>query len=156
MNCSLCALGHEAEFTAEMVIHFRGLKNVDKPGVWVFPKLLVCLECGWSRFSVPEKKLAVLAGSAPTSERSTAQQCSTRMLSHGADSVAGSCKVAAFIRHLRQRYSTMPTVIFANSALTANHRGYLSYEGFPRSTSKEKILEAAHFRPRQEMSNSHF
>jgi len=74
MHCPLCASGHEAEFTAEMVIHFRGLKNVDKPGVWVFPILLVCLECGSSRFSVPEKELVLLASSAPASERSTAQQ----------------------------------------------------------------------------------
>jgi len=41
-----------------MVIHFSGLKNLDKPGVWVFEKLLVCLNCGGSKFTVPAKELA--------------------------------------------------------------------------------------------------
>jgi hypothetical protein len=74
MHCPLCASGQETEFTAEMIIHFRGLKNLVEPGVWVFPKHLVCLGCGSSRFSLPEKEWALLASGAPTSERSTAQQ----------------------------------------------------------------------------------
>jgi hypothetical protein len=57
MSCPLCGSGNQAELTAEMVIHFSGLKNLDKPGVWVFPKLLVCLDCGYSHFTVPERKL---------------------------------------------------------------------------------------------------
>jgi hypothetical protein len=61
MSCRLCESGNEAEFDAEMIIHFSGLKNLDKPGVWVFPKLLVCLSCGSSYFTVPESELAVLA-----------------------------------------------------------------------------------------------
>jgi len=46
-----------------MVIHFSfsGSKNLDKPGVWVFPKVLVCLDCGLSQFTVPESELALLA-----------------------------------------------------------------------------------------------
>jgi hypothetical protein len=44
-----------------MLIHFSGLKNLDKPGVWVFPKLLVCLDCGCSHFTVPERELASIA-----------------------------------------------------------------------------------------------
>jgi hypothetical protein len=35
-----------------MGIHFVGLKNVDKPTVWVFPKLLVCLDCGFTEFVI--------------------------------------------------------------------------------------------------------
>ena len=58
MSCPLCGSGNHAELTAEMVIHFSGLKNVDKPGVWVFEKLLVCLNCGGSKFTVPAKELA--------------------------------------------------------------------------------------------------
>jgi hypothetical protein len=37
-----------------MIVHFSGPDNLDKPGVWVFPKLSVCLDCGASRFTVPE------------------------------------------------------------------------------------------------------
>jgi hypothetical protein len=35
-----------------MGIHFLGLKNIDKPTVWVFPKLLVCLGCGFTEFII--------------------------------------------------------------------------------------------------------
>jgi len=61
MSCRLCGSGNEAEFAAEMIIHFSGLKNLDKPGIWVFPKLLICLDCGFSPFTVPESELALLA-----------------------------------------------------------------------------------------------
>jgi hypothetical protein len=44
-----------------MTIHFSGLKNLDNLGVFVFPMLLVCLDCGFSRFTVPETELALLA-----------------------------------------------------------------------------------------------
>ena len=62
MSCPLCGSGNQAELTAEMVIHFTGLKNLDKPGVWVFPKqLLVCLDCGCSHFTVPATELVSIA-----------------------------------------------------------------------------------------------
>ena len=57
MSCLLCGSGIR-QLTAEMVIHFSARKNLDKPGVWVFPKLLVCLDCGCSRLTVPKKELA--------------------------------------------------------------------------------------------------
>ena len=60
MSCFSCASGNEAEFGAEVKIHFPGLKNLDKPGVFVFPKVLVCLNCGSSRFTTPETELALL------------------------------------------------------------------------------------------------
>src|ERR1700758_5796742 len=63
MSCQLCRSSNEAELTAEMVIHFSGLNNLDKPGVWLFPKFLVCLDCGCSRFTVPKGKLASIAHS---------------------------------------------------------------------------------------------
>ena len=37
-----------------IAIHFPGLKGLDKPVVWVFPKLLVCLNCGFTEFVVPK------------------------------------------------------------------------------------------------------
>jgi hypothetical protein len=70
MACVLCTSGNEAEFAAEVLIHFSGLNNVDKPGVWIFPKLLVCLDCGFSRFTAPKVTLALLAQAIPTSEAS--------------------------------------------------------------------------------------
>ena len=67
MCCLLCGSGNQAELTAEMVVHFSGLKNLDKPGVWVFPKLSVCLDCGFSYFTVPERELASIAHTLETS-----------------------------------------------------------------------------------------
>lgn len=60
-SCPLCGSVNVAKSAAEMIIHFRGRRNVDIPGVWVFPKLLVCLDCGFSQFNVPESELALLA-----------------------------------------------------------------------------------------------
>lgn len=60
MCCLSCASGNQAEFTAEINVHFPGLKNLDRPSVFVFPKLLVCLDCGCSRFTIPETELARL------------------------------------------------------------------------------------------------
>jgi hypothetical protein len=60
MNCSLCASNNQVEFSAEMMIHFSGLKNLDRPGILLSPKPLVCLDCGFSRFAIPETELQLL------------------------------------------------------------------------------------------------
>jgi hypothetical protein len=44
-----------------MAIHFPGLKGIDKPVVWVFPEIVVCLVCGTAEFAVPEAELLLLA-----------------------------------------------------------------------------------------------
>jgi hypothetical protein len=44
-----------------MCIHLLGLENIDKPAVWLFPELLVCLDCGAAEFAVPETELLQLA-----------------------------------------------------------------------------------------------
>jgi hypothetical protein len=47
--------------TGEFALHFPGLKNIDKPVVWVFPQECVCLHCGNAEFSIPESQLLVLS-----------------------------------------------------------------------------------------------
>jgi hypothetical protein len=42
------------------IIHFSGLKNLDKPTVMVFPKIMVCLDCGLTEFTIPEAELRLL------------------------------------------------------------------------------------------------
>ena len=44
-----------------MAIHFPGLKNTDKSAVFVFPEIVVCLDCGAAKFTVPEAELRLLA-----------------------------------------------------------------------------------------------
>jgi hypothetical protein len=55
-----------------MVIHLGGLTNIDNPGVWVFPKLVTCLDCGIVRFNVSKSELASLVGGPPTKIRTMA------------------------------------------------------------------------------------
>ncbi len=71
MYCPHCASDTQAEFPAEINIHLSGLRNVDRPGLLLFPKLLVCLGCGYSRFTTPETELALLAMCSPKSAAST-------------------------------------------------------------------------------------
>jgi hypothetical protein len=61
MRCKSCGSVRQPKFTAEIGIHFTGLKNIDKPVVWVFPELLVCLDCGTAEFAMPEAELGLLA-----------------------------------------------------------------------------------------------
>jgi hypothetical protein len=38
-------------------IHFPGYEGLTKPTVWVFPQVLVCANCGFAQFSIPESEL---------------------------------------------------------------------------------------------------
>jgi predicted nucleic-acid-binding Zn-ribbon protein len=66
MSCISCGSNDNAEFVTELIIHFSGLENLDKPGVRAFPRLLVCLNCGYSHFIVQESELASVARGART------------------------------------------------------------------------------------------
>jgi hypothetical protein len=55
--CSSCGSSNQAEFSSEMIIHLTGGKNLDNPGIWAFPTLLICLECGFSSFTAPLAEL---------------------------------------------------------------------------------------------------
>jgi hypothetical protein len=61
MPCKSCGSVNQCKFSGEIGIHFPGLKNIDKPVVWVFPELVVCLDCGTAEFAVPEEELRFLA-----------------------------------------------------------------------------------------------
>jgi hypothetical protein len=66
MSCRLCSSTNEAEFPAEMMIHFSGRKHLENPGVLTFPEILVCLDCGSTRFRIAETELKLLRkGSTP-------------------------------------------------------------------------------------------
>jgi hypothetical protein len=65
MACKRCASENQSRLNGEVAIHFPGLKGLDKPIVWTFPKLAVCLECGFTEFIVPERELSVLVHTTP-------------------------------------------------------------------------------------------
>jgi hypothetical protein len=61
MPCKSCGSVNQRKFNAEMGIRFLGLKNIDKPIMWILPELIVCLDCGTAEFAVPEAELRRLA-----------------------------------------------------------------------------------------------
>jgi hypothetical protein len=65
MPCLICSSGNQTEFTAEINIHFSGRENIDHPGVMIFPKILICLDCGSSNFSTPQAELSQLTRRRP-------------------------------------------------------------------------------------------
>jgi len=65
MICKRCASENQCTFNGEIAIHFPMLKGLDKPIVWVFPKLAICLHCGFTEFNVPERELKVLVHGTP-------------------------------------------------------------------------------------------
>jgi hypothetical protein len=56
-----CGSANHRKFIAEMGIRSSGMKNIDKPVVWVFSEIVVCLDCGTAEFIVPEAELRSLA-----------------------------------------------------------------------------------------------
>jgi hypothetical protein len=74
MTCKSCASRNQRKFTSEIAVHFSGLKNLDKPTVFVFPKLLVCIDCGFTEFAISETDLRLLG-------KDTAPRGTTRSLS---------------------------------------------------------------------------
>jgi hypothetical protein len=60
MPCNSCESVNQKKFSVEMGIHSPELENIDKPVVWVFPDLVICLDCGTAEFAVPEAELRQL------------------------------------------------------------------------------------------------
>ena len=60
MSCKSCGSENLHKFGGEIVIRFPGLKNLDRPRVYVSAELAVCLDCGAVRFAVPEDELRLL------------------------------------------------------------------------------------------------
>jgi hypothetical protein len=61
MPCTSCGSVNQDKFIGEMDLHRPGLKNIHEPIAWVFPELVVCLDCGTAKFVVPEAELRLLA-----------------------------------------------------------------------------------------------
>jgi len=61
MACGRCASSNQKEFPAEICVHLPDLSDLTSPPVLLFPKLLVCLRCGFTEFTLPEGELSLLA-----------------------------------------------------------------------------------------------
>lgn len=64
MACESCGSDKQTEFRSEMNIHFPGLQGLEMPGVWAFPKLMVCFDCGSTLLTLSEGELRLLEESA--------------------------------------------------------------------------------------------
>lgn len=61
MACKTCQSANQKVFPAEVNIHFPGMSGLDIPTVWVFPRLLVCMDCGIAEFHVDKSDLQALS-----------------------------------------------------------------------------------------------
>jgi hypothetical protein len=62
MSCKSCESNNQTLLPSEICIHFPGgLKALAEQAPIVFSQLLVCLNCGFTQFSVPDAELQVLA-----------------------------------------------------------------------------------------------
>ncbi len=65
MSCKQCRSDNQSTFNGEIATYFPGREGLDKPIVWVFQKLVVCLRCGFAEFVVPETEVRVLVQGSP-------------------------------------------------------------------------------------------
>ena len=73
-----CSSKNQRKLNAELALHFPGLKGLDKPIVWAFPEVWVCLNCGFAVFALADAPLQELG-----------QVCTDDDLP-GADNLAGA------------------------------------------------------------------
>jgi hypothetical protein len=62
MSCRHCTSDNQREFGAEMNVHYRQLKEVDKSPLLVCTQALACLDCGFTEFTLVEEDLRLLSG----------------------------------------------------------------------------------------------
>lgn len=64
-RCTSCQSDNQKTFTSEIALHFAGIEGLNKPIVFIFPTVSVCLDCGKSQFIVSERELNVLRTGVP-------------------------------------------------------------------------------------------
>ena len=57
MRCKSCQSTSQVKLPAEIAIHFPGRQNLNTPHVFVFPDIVICLDCGSTNLTVPEAEL---------------------------------------------------------------------------------------------------
>ena len=69
MSCRACRSVDQSEFPAEINIHFPGPENLETPSILVFPRLSVCLNCGFTEFFIRDVDVRRLKTPKSTEER---------------------------------------------------------------------------------------
>jgi len=60
VSCKRCVSDKQRVFRGELAIHFPGWEGLNKPHVWVFPRMTICLDCGFVEFELLAEQLAQL------------------------------------------------------------------------------------------------
>ena len=60
MSCAVCSSLNEAEFPTELMIHSFDRARAGNPDVFAVVRVLICLDCGASRFYTPSRELRLL------------------------------------------------------------------------------------------------
>jgi hypothetical protein len=58
--CRHCNSDQTTHLAAEVNIHLAGLAGLSKPAVLVFPRLIICLQCGFVEFKLEEREMMLL------------------------------------------------------------------------------------------------
>jgi hypothetical protein len=69
MACRRCGSRNLNDFPSEISVHLRGLKDLTKPPLLIFPMLTVCLDCTLTEFECPKEELGLL----PTTIRAASE-----------------------------------------------------------------------------------
>jgi hypothetical protein len=75
MACAGCHSRNQAEMNTEINIHYSGTAYPGNPGLFVFPTVMVCLDCGVSQFIVGEDELAQIVAHSPKSKPPSVKPC---------------------------------------------------------------------------------
>jgi hypothetical protein len=60
MGCSSCGSCNQVELPAEINVHLPGSEKRATPGIFAFPTLLICLDCGLTTFDLAETDLTTI------------------------------------------------------------------------------------------------
>lgn len=60
IECPSCSSKNQRKLNAELALHFAGLQGLDKPIVWAFPEVSICLNCGFAVFALADAPLKEL------------------------------------------------------------------------------------------------
>jgi hypothetical protein len=63
--CRNCASNNQTKLGSEILVHFPGMKGIDTPAVLAFPKLVVCLDCGFTECTISEAELSLIRERGP-------------------------------------------------------------------------------------------
>jgi hypothetical protein len=69
-HCKQCGSRSVAEFATEICVHIAGQENCVVPAVFIFPRLVIFLDCGTvAEFSIPEERLSELRSEVERNQR---------------------------------------------------------------------------------------